>query len=225
MLYLNSLSSYLFLFVVLALFGKLSELELMLRISQTQDMKELSLLFGQLYDKVFPKLWSKLRYTFSGTIDDDSLQDAFQEGWKKVLLNRNKYNQDFKPFNWIFTIMKNSILDSYKQKQSSNQIFVEKKSSQIVEDSGELNYLDNVKFDEISADEKLYLKDSLNTIFKVLDSIEDTTDRQLLKLRFLEDKGLDEIAKEVNLPLSTVNYRIKKTLNIVKPKLMKLLEM
>ena len=77
----------------------------------------------------------------------------------------------------------------------------------------------------IPIDEQLHLKNVYETIVGVINSIENEKDREILKLRLIGDKGLDEISKEVNLPLSTVNYRINKMLVLLRPKLKLLLEL
>ena len=211
--------------LILALLNKLSELELMIRISRTNDLKELNNLFNSLYDMIFPSLWRKLYHTFSSTIGEEALKDAFQDGWKKVLLNRKNYSIDYKPFNWIYTIMRNTILDLNKKNITESKIFIEKNLLSIVEDNEEVNYIENIKLDSIPIDEQLHLKNVYETIVGVINSIENEKDREILKLRLIEDKGLDEISKEINLPLSTVNYRINKMLEILRPKLKLLLEL
>ena len=95
----------------------------------------------------------------------------------------------------------------------------------IVEDNEEVNFIENIKIDSIPIDEQLHLKNVYDTIVGVINSIENENDREILKLRLIDDKGLDEISKEINLPLSTVNYRINKMLEILRPKLKLLLEL
>ncbi len=209
----------------LALFNKLSELELMIRISRTNDLKELNNLFNSLYDMIFPSLWRKLSHTFKSTIGEEALKDAFQDGWKKVLLNRKNFSVDYKQFNWIYTIIRNTILDLNKKNITESKIFIEKNLLSIVEDNEEVNYIENIKIDSIPIDEQLHLKNVYDTIVGLINSIEIEKDREILKLRLIDDKRLDEISKEVNLPLSTVNYRINKMLVLLRPKLKLLLEL
>jgi len=61
-------------------------------------------------------------------------------------------------------------------------------------------------------------KDLVLNILKIIDSIDDLTDRKIVNLRLVDCLGYEEISKEVNLVVSTVHYRFNKKMNELKVK-------
>jgi RNA polymerase sigma-70 factor (ECF subfamily) len=204
------------------------ECNLMKKIKTAEDISAVDDEFGLLYDSLYRKLWGKLYKRFSTELDIDDLQDAFQEGWRKVLESRSSYMEGSNVYNWIYTILKNTAFDiSRKEKKFLNEVeFFEKKNVKNENDGND----DEGMFSILSTDEKniedeIDEREVIQIIYDVINGIEDATDREMLKKRVYEGAKFNEIAEEFDIPVATVHYRINQTMNKIKPKLKKLLEL
>ncbi len=203
------------------------ESALMMKIKNADSVQSVENDFNQLYSSLVNKLWGKLLNKFHSQLDFDELQDAFQEGWRKVLENRKGFIEGNNVYNWIYTIIKNTAFDMTRKDKKilnefeiSNKLFVYRKN----EDNEDENMIDMIGSEEKSVVEEIEEREIIKIINDAIESIEDETDKKLLKMRIIENKNFSVISKEINVPIATIHYRVNQTLKKLKNKLEKFIE-
>lgn len=132
-------------------------------------------------------------------INNEETEDILQEIFIKVYRNLNDFDQNLKFSSWIYRIARNMTIDHYRRRETrprimeieENEIFLS-----LIEDKS--HFLDEI-------DHKL-LSHSIN---KVLNQLKDKY-REVLILRFLEEKSYEEISDILRVPIGTVGTLINR---------------
>ena len=135
-----------------------------------------------------------LFFAYSLTSNDDDARDLLQETLLKALMYKNQFadNTNFKA--WVFTIMKNTFINSYRRNQKSRNAFDANEDA--------LNFAQN----KIKASET---PDSHLSVREMEQSIEQLEDEFKVPFKMhTEGFKYKEIAEELDLPLGTVKSRI-----------------
>ena len=202
------------------------EQNLMLSIRNANGLEYVQTEFNKLYDSLCNKLWGKLFKKFVPPFDVDGLKDVFQDGWRKVLEKRKNYAENNNVYNWIYTILQNTAIDAIRKEKISNNIIEKNSTSNVDKDKDENEGNDKLAraaSDEKTIEEEIDSNETVQIILETIDAIEDETDRILIKKRIVDGLKYNEIAEDTNMKLSTVHYRIDKVMEILRPKLKKLL--
>jgi RNA polymerase sigma-70 factor, ECF subfamily len=132
-------------------------------------------------------------------IDPEDAEDILQEVFLKVYINLNDFDPDMKFSSWIYRITHNQVISHFRHTKSRPQ-----GNAVSIEDSGVLN---------LSADLDLNKEVDIGflreNIFKVLDTM-DVKYREVLVLKFFEEKDYKEISDIIKRPMGTVASFISK---------------
>lgn len=120
-------------------------------------------------------------------------EDVLQDVFIKVYQNLNNFDPDLKFSSWIYRITHNEVISNYRKKQSR-----EKDLMMDVDESGLENFASDLDITH-EIDEK-FLREN---IFKILDNIS-IKYRDVLVLKFLEEKNYREISDILKKPMGTV---------------------
>jgi RNA polymerase sigma-70 factor (ECF subfamily) len=138
-------------------------------------------------------------------------QDLFQDTWLRVLERGSQYSARWKFETWLLSIARNLVIDNVRRKHPTS--FSELESDD--EESPRFDVADEhaeeafLRIQQEQQDERLaVLLHGLPTLY-----------REVLTLRFHEDMQLEEIAKVLNAPLSTVKSRLRRGLDMLQKKL------
>lgn len=125
-------------------------------------------------------------------LNNEDIEDILQDVFIKIYQNINSFDDDLKFSSWIYRITHNEVIDNYRRRQARPQ--------EITYDSE--NILNNIISDlDISREvDRKYLQDNLN---KILDKL-DLKYREVLILKFLEEKEYKEISDILKKPMGTV---------------------
>lgn len=151
------------------------------------------------------------RYLLYLTRDTQLAQDLFQETWIRVLERGSQYSARYKFETWLLTIARNLVIDQVRRKQPTSFCELETADDEsqpfdVADDRAEAAFL---QFQQQQQDDRLaLLLQNLPVLY-----------REVLTLRFHEDMQLDEIAKVLNAPLSTVKSRLRRGLDMLQKKL------
>ncbi len=189
--------------------------ELMFAIKNANTKKEIESAFGNLYDLLYKKLWSSLAMKFIPPLNDEELQDSFQDGWIKVLDKRKTYDTTKNAYNWIFTIIKNQIID-YIRKNTRYNVF---SYDEDYEKDDEDRFVLQIKDNSQTPDEVMIDIEQIRIIKEAIDNLDDLLEKQILQKRFYDEMKLEQISKEMDIPLASVHYKLNKALQKIKPKL------
>lgn len=128
-----------------------------------------------------------------GVRNEEDVKDLLQDIFLKVYLNLNEFDQSLKFSSWIYRVAHNQAISSYRKKQ------VRPESHSFPIDSIGFDILaDGIALDEIS---DKHLRQEL--ISEALEKIS-IKHREILVLKFFEDKSYEEISDILKKPTGTV---------------------
>ncbi|MDP2812272.1 MAG: RNA polymerase sigma factor [bacterium] len=140
--------------------------------------------------------------------DSDEAEDILQDTFIKIYNNLNDFDSSLKFSSWIYRICHNQIIDHYRKSKSRPQTFDLDFNDEII---------NNLAFDFDMAKELdiSYLRKNINS---VLDSME-LKYKEVLLLRYFEDKDYQEISDILKKPMGTVATLINRAKKQLKEKL------
>lgn len=144
-----------------------------------------------------------------GTTSAEDAEDILQDIFLKVYLNLNDFNQDLKFSSWIYRIAHNQVISHFRKRQvrpEAHSLPIDKLGLQLLADDLALDLQSDLKLRE----EKLAL-----ALQKIAPKY-----RDILILKFFEDKSYQEISDILKKPAGTVASllnRAKKALKSTLP--------
>ncbi len=132
-------------------------------------------------------------------IDEDETEDILQEIFIKVYMNLNDFNSDLKFSSWIYRIAHNQAISHYRKKLARPQ------SNDVdLDDDRVLGIADSLDLEK-ELDKKL-LK---TKVFEALGRL-DIKYKDILVLKYFEEKDYKEISDILKIPMGTVASRANK---------------
>jgi RNA polymerase sigma-70 factor (ECF subfamily) len=195
--------------------------DIMLSLKNAGDSNQIEIHFNKLYDILLKPLANKLKKDFH-TLDSDSLKDIMQEGWFKVLKHRSSYAEGNNVFNWIYTIIKNTAIDYLRKNKIYSLNIGNSAGSNVNDNDGDFPADYNavtIASEESEIIKELHSKDVARLVREAIESITDKTEQELVKMKIYDELKYEEIAGLMNMPLSTVHYKINKACKFLRNKL------
>jgi len=147
--------------------------------------------FVYLVDRYKGKLSSYVKRLTNANNED--AEDILQEVFIKVYLNLNDFNKDLKFSSWIYRITHNQVISGHRKIKARPEGYAVDLDDQLAKSLA----------DEIDIKGQVDNKILQTTINKVLDKL-DAKYRDVLVLKFLEEKSYQEISDILKKPLGTV---------------------
>ncbi len=178
----------------------------MLEINQGQNLSDEELVkltlenqdnFLYLVDRYKGKLLSYIRRLTN--IDPEEAEDILQEVFIKVYLNLNDFNDDLKFSSWIYRITHNQVISQHRRLKARPEGY-----SVNIEDAAARNLAADI--DIMAGADAHILQAKVNQILSQLDD----KYREILVLKFLEEKNYQEISDIIKKPLGTVASMMNK---------------
>ena len=155
--------------------------------------------FYHLTRRYEPKL---LRFIGRTTnVTHEEAEDILQEIFLKVYLNLNGFDATLKFSSWIYRIARNEIINQYHKRKSSSHIVN-------INENDAANILPELTGQACAHDEFI-TKENIRLINKALEKLPEKY-REVLVLRFLEDKSYEEISDILQKPGGTVAARLNR---------------
>lgn len=148
------------------------------------------------------------RYLVMLTGSREAAEDLFQETWMRVLEKGHQYKPRWKFDTWLFTIARHLAIDFLRRRQPQSL-------DALLEPSETGPRLELEDTTSTSAFELAFQGEEAVTIATAMGRLPSSY-REVLTLRFHEDMELDEIARVVNSPLSTVKSRLYRGLEALR---------
>lgn len=139
--------------------------------------------------------------------NDEDIEDLLQEIFVKIYRNLNDYDQSLKFSSWIYRIAHNHIIDQFR-----------KASSKLKTTSLENNDLVNFLKSTVNIEKEIINRDCLEKIKALIMELP-VKYREVLILRFLEEKDYDEIMDILQKPKGTVATLINRGRSLLKEKI------
>ena len=126
-------------------------------------------------------------------VNEDDVEDILQEVFIKVYKNLNSFDKDLKFSSWIYRITHNHVISEARKRQARVEVIPGEDND---------NILKNIRSD-IEIEEEIdynYLKENIDIILEKID----TKYREVLILKYLEEKDYKEISDILKKPMGTV---------------------
>lgn len=121
--------------------------------------------------------------------------------FSKVLNKLELYDPNFQFKTWVLTIAQNTIIDFWRKKNKENEEITDS--------------LEQVKNQYAQSPEELLIsEEEMDNIQKIINSMDDNY-REIIRLRFFEEKSIKEISEELNLSLSNTKVRIMRAKKVL----------
>lgn len=141
-------------------------------------------------------------------IREEEAEDILQDVFLKVYLNLNDFDKDLKFSSWIYRITHNKVIDNFRKlkarPQTSDLDMSDDRIGKLATEFDIEREIDREKLKEIINKALL----NLNVKF-----------REVLVLKFLEEKDYKEISDIIKVPAGTVASRISKAKKLLKREL------
>lgn len=131
-------------------------------------------------------------YAYKLTSNADNAKDLLQDTMLKAFANKDKFTDPANFTSWVYTIMKNTFINSYRRTVKSNEIFNKNEIMQ--------------NLTTASSEMSQEAESSMNEIIGKVEKLEDDY-RQPFKM-YTEGFKYKEIADELNIPIGTVKSKI-----------------
>jgi RNA polymerase sigma factor (sigma-70 family) len=133
-------------------------------------------------------------FAYSLTLNNEEAQDLVQDTYLKAIMYRDKFADATNLKAWLYTIMKNTFINTYRRSVKTRQIIQKTDDLSLVKPAAGV-YIP-------SAESQIHEKD----INKAINALED--EYKIPFTRYFDGYKYKEIADELNLPIGTVKSRI-----------------
>lgn len=154
------------------------------------------------------KLFSYIRRI--SNVPPEEAEDLLQNVFLKIYLNLNDYDGDLKFSSWAYRITHNEVIDNFRKKKARPDIL-----DMDIYDDRLISLRDDFNIEK-EIDNKL-LK---NIITEALNQL-DIQYREVLVLKYLEEKDYKEISDIIKKPMGTVASRINRAKEELKKQMLK----
>ena len=148
------------------------------------------------------------RYLLMLTGSREEAEDLFQETWIRVLEKGHQYKPRWKFETWLFTIGRHLAIDFLRRRQPQSL-------DALLQPVGVDRLLELEDTSSPSAFERAFQGEEAASVAAALRHLP-ASYREVLTLRFHEDMELEEIARVVDSPLSTVKSRLYRGLAMLR---------
>jgi RNA polymerase sigma factor (sigma-70 family) len=145
-------------------------------------------------DQVLAQKSSLRNFALSLTRNQEDASDLVQDTFLKAVLYKEKFAESTNLKAWLFTIMKNTFINTYRRAV---------KTREIMQEGTDLTLLKAYKTISVEAPE---VKMNAKEIISKIDSLDDQY--KVPFTRYYNGYKYQEIAAEMNLPIGTVKSRI-----------------
>jgi RNA polymerase sigma-70 factor (ECF subfamily) len=133
-------------------------------------------------------------FAYSLTLNSEEAQDLVQETYLKALKYRDKFADASNLKAWLYTIMKNTFINTYRRSVKTRQIITQTDDLSLIKPLSGSN--------SPSAESQINLKH----INKAVESLDE--EYKIPFMRYFDGYKYKEIADELDLPIGTVKSRI-----------------
>ena len=154
------------------------------------------------FDTLLERYQDKLyRYIFFLVRSREVTEDLFQETFVKAIVNlqQGRYQPDGKFSAWITRIAHNLVIDLFRQERNENLIS---------NDESEVDLLNSAKFSEGPIESQMVNKQVLKDVARLVDELPEAQ-REVVRMRFFENKSFKEIAESEGISINTALGRVR----------------
>jgi len=188
--------------------------QLMVQISKAENFEDAEELFNKLYQSIIHPLWTSLANKYSPPLSFEDMQDTCQDAWIKLLESRKEYDSKSDVYSWIYVIYKNMILDKIRQIKR-----VDEHIADVFHNEDSEMPINAIHSNDISIENVIIQKETADLIRDAIESIEDETEKEILKRRIIFENKVEQISLEMDIPATTVYKKLKKGVSFLRVQL------
>jgi RNA polymerase sigma-70 factor (ECF subfamily) len=128
-----------------------------------------------------------------GSLNDDDADDLLQDIFLKVYVNLNDYDQDLKFSSWLYRIAHNEV-KSFFRKKRARPVIINSEDRELL--------FENIR-DETSVGDQSQRANNVVFIDRAMAQLT-PAQREVLILKFFEEKSYNEISDIMKIPMGTV---------------------
>ncbi len=128
-----------------------------------------------------------------GNAADSEIDDLMQESLIKVYLNLHRYNPEYTFGQWIYTIARNTFIDSYRKRQDETSL--DERFASTPEERSP-----NPEQSIINRQKRSQIEECISHLTP--------RHQKLFKMRFFDEYSYEEIAEKLDMPLGSVKTNI-----------------
>lgn len=152
--------------------------------------------------KLINAYWVDVFYFILQKVGNETTADELTVSvFSKVLSKLDLYDANFQFKTWILTIAQNSVIDYWRKKSRENEEFVE-----------DLAQVKNLF--ARSPEELMISQEDQKQIAAAIESL-DAQYRDIIRMRFFEEKSIREISEELHLSISNTKVRIMRAKKVL----------
>lgn len=171
-----------------------SNLLKLIQSAKNKDQKAQTKLINRFWLDVFSFILKKIQ-------DENDADELTVNVFSKVLNKLDLYDPNFQFKTWILTIAQNSIIDYWRKKSRDTE--------------NSINDLHEVKNSYAKSPEELLIsEEEQDKIVQIIEGM-DANYREIIRLRFFEEKSIKEIAEELDISVSNTKVRIMRAKKIL----------
>lgn len=143
------------------------------------------------------------------SIDVEDTENLLQDVFIKIYKNINEYNSDIAFSSWIYRIAHNITIDFYRKNKDKLKVSLQ------TDDSDYENLIELIESPE-NIEEEYEKKELIKKIVSIIDLL-DTKYKEILILKFIEEKNYSEISDILKIPewtVATLINRAKKQFRV-----------
>ena len=141
-------------------------------------------------------------------VDAEETQDILQEVFMKAYLNLNDFDKDLKFSSWIYRIAHNQVISNHRKiKARPQSAGIDLSDDRVKSIAGEADLVGEV--------DQEFIKKNINRALNKIDH----KYKEVLVLKYLEEKDYKEIADIIKKPMGTVASRMNKAKGELKKEL------
>jgi RNA polymerase sigma-70 factor (family 1) len=159
--------------------------------------------FSYFYNELYPNLFA-FAYKFLG--DRGAAEDEVQESFLKIWKQYQLFDQPHTIKSWLYTTVRNSCLNGLRQTGRHQAIH-------------EILARQHTKLSEDNLLEEIYRIESAARVYRIIKSLPTECGR-IYEMTYIQGKTANEIAKELDLSVSTVKNQKRRGLEILRKALL-----
>ena len=135
--------------------------------------------------------------------NDDDAEDLTIEAFGKAFKRLAQYSPDYAFSTWLFKIASNNCIDFLRKKRLGKTVSLDSGYSNDDESNGSID----LEFEGLNPEEKLMKSQRIEEMHRIVEQLKPKY-RQLVEMRYFQEKSYDEIAAELEIPLGTVKAQL-----------------
>ncbi len=157
--------------------------------------------------KAYAELMSRYRESLYAMVfkmvgNEDDADDITIEAFGKAFLRLEQYTPNYAFSTWLFKIASNSCIDFVRKKRLDTLSI----DNQMEDEEGKLSSF-QVQSSTLTPEEDMVKKQNVEMVRNVVEKLKPHY-KQLIELKYFEEKSIEEISKIMNLPQGTVKVQL-----------------